>query len=73
MTALDGVQLRHQVRVQIARFLETALAEIQPDDGATRGPVPAFVHGKAPKQRLIAFKELLQRIDQKTLAEATRT
>ena len=30
---LDGVELRHQVRVQVARLLEVVSREAEPDDG----------------------------------------
>ena len=70
--ALNGVQLRHQVPVQVARLLEVAVAEAEPQHGVTHRPVPASVDGQPLEQRLAALEELLQRVQEQALAEAPR-
>ena len=71
--ALDGVQLRHQVPVGVARLLEVAVAEAEPQHRMTHRTVPASVDGQPLEQRLVALEELLQGVQEQALAEAPRT
>ena len=70
--ALDGVELRHHVLAQAFGIAETTAAEAQPYYGMTHGPVPVLVDGKALEQGLVAFEQLVQGVEEQTLAEAPR-
>ena len=68
--ALDGVELRHDVRVQPARFPKLAAAEAQAQHGMTRRPVPGVVDGQPLEQRPVALERLLHRVQEQALTKA---
>ena len=72
-SALQRIQLRHQVPVQVSRCPIIAAAEIETQDRIANGPVPVAVNGKPLEQRLVALEQLLQRVEEQALAEAART
>ena len=66
------VQLRRHVLVKPARFLVAPGAEVEPQDGMARGPVPVVVNLEPLEQRLVALEQLLDRVQEQALAEAPR-
>ena len=68
----NAVQLRSQVDMQVARALEVPLAEAKAHDGMTDGPVPALVGAQSLEECPIALEQLLQRVQEEALAEASR-
>ena len=69
---LHPVQLRRQVRVEMAGLGEVPSAEVEPHDGMAYRPVPAVVDGETPEQRLVALEQLLEGVHEQALAETTR-
>ena len=69
---LDRVELRHQAGRDVARLVEVPAAEAEPQHRVAHGPVPAVVDRQTGEQGLVAFEQLLQRVQEQALAEAPR-
>ena len=61
-STFDGVQLRHQVCLHVAGYLEVAAAKAEPQDRIVNRPIPAVVDIKLLEQRLIALEHFLERV-----------
>jgi len=69
---LYGTQPGHRLLVQVARLLEVAAAKAQPQHRMAHRPIPLIVNGQPLKQRLVALKQFLERIEKQALAKPTR-
>ena len=70
---LQGLQLRCQLQPQVVRPLVAAAAEVQTQHGMTNRPVPPVLDRQPLEQRFVALEQLLQRVQEQALAEASRT
>ena len=68
----NAVQLRSQVDMQEARAPDVPLAEAEAHDGMADGPVPALVGAQSLEECPTALEQLLQRVQEEALAEASR-
>ena len=68
--AFDGVQLRHEARLDMARLLEVAAAEAQAHDRMADRPVPSGMDVKPLEERFVPLEQLLAGVEEKALAEA---
>ena len=55
----DSVELRHEIRMQVARLLEIATAKAQPHDRIGNGPIPMAVDVESFEQHFVALKQFL--------------
>ena len=69
---LHSIELRHQIRVQRARFQETAAREAQPQHGVAYRPVPLVVNGQPAEQSLVSLEQFAERVQKEALSEAPR-
>ena len=65
-------QLRHDILVKPPRFPIVPTAELELHHGMALRPVVAVVDVQPLEQRLVALEELLQRVQEQTLAEPPR-
>ena len=69
---LQRIQLVRHMRRDVVFPSKPAAAEAQTQHRMTNRPVPATMDGQPPEQRLVAFEQLLEGVQQQALAEAPR-
>ena len=67
-----GGELFHEVGFQMTGLLEVAGSEAQAQHRMAHRPIPVLVDVEALEEPLVAFEQLLQRIQEQALAEAPR-